>query len=274
MCVCVCVCMCVCVCACVCACVLRIVSTEKGSRVSVSNPIPHPHFLFSSLCTHCEWLQSPCLHPSALHQPGEDHIGGEQICWHWLQWMFRVLNVSVFCFVWGRAYLRFRVLPAVTTPPPHHTTSQLHTPPICRGKPAARRQLSYSQHFARKACLLSVLECFYFVLIFFNFFIELLFFFWWKVDFFVFLFFHHIFLLLKLLCCISAMACSPGWPHGLVDGWCCRGLPLWRRGQCQVGSVLCYIMFLRLGSAVHPTKSNGGLCNQLLYSETLLLRPH
>ena len=78
----VCVLMCVCVCACVCACVLRIVSTEKGSRVSVSNPIPHPHFLFSSLCTHCEWLQSPCLHPSALHQPGEDHIGGEQICWH------------------------------------------------------------------------------------------------------------------------------------------------------------------------------------------------
>ena len=81
-CVCVCMCVCVCVCACVCACVLRIVSTEKGSRVSVSNPIPHPHFLFSSLCTHCEWLQSPCLHPSALHQPGENHIGGEQICWH------------------------------------------------------------------------------------------------------------------------------------------------------------------------------------------------
>ena len=45
-----------------------------------------------SQCLCCEWIQSPLLHPSALHQPGENYIGGEQLahtqfCAHcWSEW--------------------------------------------------------------------------------------------------------------------------------------------------------------------------------------------
>lgn len=131
--------------------------------------------------------------------------------------IFRIQQAANCCQVW--------------TTPSHHTLLSRMSP-IFRIKHAAKclkiSSVLYIQVFVVQFGFFGVVFAFFWcAFVIFSPFLLLKF---WR------LFFHHVFPLLEVLCFISVMACWPGWLHGVVDGWCWWGIPIWCRGQCQVGS--------------------------------------